>query len=105
MTEITVTPEELDTLAGVQDQAAAQANTGVQATATVDLHAVLYETQGPICGPSNDAITANNAQRIEAGRAIQQACLALAQSLTDAATAYTSTDDSAARDINTQMPT
>jgi hypothetical protein len=105
MSEVTVSTEELDTLAARQDQAAAEAGNGVGATASVNLNSVLYETHGPISGPSNDAITAKTQERQEAGQAIQQACLALAQTLTTAAANYTGTDQGYGANLNSQMRT
>lgn len=104
MSGVTVDPEELKQAADYQKQAAAEADKGVQATSNVDLCAKLYETHGPISGPSNDATDRQAGVSEQAGRTLQQACLTLSAALTTAAGTYTGTDSNSAENLDNQMP-
>jgi hypothetical protein len=106
MPDVTVNPDQLRQAAHGQEQAAAAVGKGVQATENADLGGIsgkLYETHGPISGPSNDAIIHKAHEREGAGRAIQQACQTLAAALNTAAAAYTGSDSHSAANLNNQM--
>lgn len=103
MADITVNADELTQVADYRDDAAAEAAKAVEATASIDLNAVLYQTHGPISGPSNSAVTAKTAVREDAGRAVEEACRTLAAALNAAATWYTATDWYAAEILGDQM--
>jgi len=106
MSALTVQANELTQTAGINEQAAAAAGQGVQATENADLRGVggvMYRTHGPISGPSNEAIASQATTREDAGRAIQAACLKLATALKTAATAYTGNDSNSATNLDNQM--
>jgi hypothetical protein len=106
MLVLTVRPNELVQTADYPEQAAAAAGDGVEATESADLGGFfgkLYETHGPISGPSNEAISAMAQVREEAGRAIQQACLRLAGALNTAAAAYAGIDSICAGTLDEQL--
>ena len=107
MSTVTIEPAEFTQVADNQhQQAAAAAGKGVEATESADLGGIfgeLYNTHGPISGPSNDAISEKAQVREDAGRAIQLACLTLAAALTTAAAWYTGTDSDAAENLDEQM--
>ena len=105
MSDLTVDPTALTSLAGFHSQAAAESQIGVEATESVDLSAKLYETHGVISGPSNNAVKAMARTREEAGNVIEQACLTLAAALTEASALYTGTDQNAADAVDDEMPT
>ena len=106
MSSMTVKSAELEEVTGDQDQAAALAAQAVEATESADLGGIfgtLYNTHGPISGPSNDAIIDKSQVREDAGRVIQQACLALAAALTTAAAWYTDTNSVAEEILDDQL--
>lgn len=102
MPDLTADSQELQRLADRQDDVAAEAGQGTEQSPG-KFSEKLWETHGPISGPSNNAFTAKAKQRVEAGSAIQEACQTLAAALRVAAASYTGTDESSAADLNTQL--
>jgi len=106
MSGLTVQLNELAQTASKNEEAAAAAGKGVDATVNADLGGVggvMYRTHGPISGPSNEATAGQAATREDAGRAIQAACLKLAAALNTAATAYAGTASTSAGSLDNQM--
>lgn len=98
MSAVKVDPDELEQLAKYQDQAAEHAGAG--AAATQGFGSRLWDTHGPACKPSTDALNAREREREVAGRTIQQACQVLAAMLRSSADAYTCTDEEAAAGLH-----
>ena len=108
MSGLTVQVNEFTQTASKNEEAAAAAGKGVDATVNADLGGVggvMYRTHGPISGPSNEAIAGQAATRESAGREIQAACLRLAAGLKTSAAAYAGSDSNSAGSLDNQMRT
>jgi Excreted virulence factor EspC, type VII ESX diderm len=99
--DLAVTPEYLDTLAAMQDQAADKA--GSAATAASDLSGKLWLSHGIASGASNLAFSNAEEARQAAGNAIKKASTELAVKLRAASDAYQATDDQTGENIDKQV--
>ncbi|MBY0441138.1 MAG: ESX-1 secretion-associated protein [Mycobacteriaceae bacterium] len=101
MTDLAVTPEYLERLAGFQDQASEQA--GSAARAAAGIRKALWVTHGLISDDSNTAAARAERARRRAGTAMGVAAAELAEWLRHTDSAYANTDCQAASNLARQM--
>ncbi|WAC93300.1 ESX-1 secretion-associated protein [Mycobacterium sp. Aquia_213] len=101
MLDLVVTPNYLDRLATIENQASDKI--GSAAGATNGVSSDVWLTHGVASEPSNIALTRAEAARRSAIEAMQSVCKDLAVKLGAAADAYSKTDEQAGGNIDKQL--
>jgi hypothetical protein len=101
MLQLVVTPNYLDTLATMENQASDKIGSAAEVTKGVS--ADVWLTHGVASEPSNIALTRVEGARRAAVEAMQSVCHDLAVKLGQAADAYAGTDEQAAGNIDNQL--